>query len=109
MLPHSRRSTRDLCGWVCGGLRCRLPSWPGRVFLVRPRCSAIALDRLAQPLHCKFDGSRPEVAPDLEFSLELLLWETLEIFPHCPPGGRALPDEFLANERVWWHGPALNA
>ncbi len=65
--------------------------------------SAIALDGLAQSLHDKFDGSRREVAPDLELGLELLLWVSLEIFPYCPPGGRALPSELFADKRVDWH------
>jgi hypothetical protein len=68
------------------------------------RISAAILDRLDQSLHGELDGSRREVAPDLKFGLELLLGEAHEIFPYCPPGGRAFPDEFLAYKRVSWHG-----
>src|SRR6266403_1524111 len=66
--------------------------------------STLALNGLAQPLHGELDGSRREVAPDLDLGLELLLRISLEIFPYCPPGGRALPCEILADEWVIWHG-----
>src|SRR5882724_5823082 len=67
------------------------------------RISATGFDRLAQSLHGELDGSRREVAPDLDLGLELLLRISLEIFPYCPPGGRALPCEFLADKRVYGH------
>jgi hypothetical protein len=65
----------------------------------QPR-SATGFDRLAQPLHGELDGLRREVAPALEFGLELLL----RVFPYCSPGGRALPSEFLTDKWIAWHG-----
>src|SRR5258705_13616120 len=68
--------------------------------------SATGSDRLPQPLHGEFDGLRREVAPGLELGQELLLRVSLEIFPYCAPGGRALPGELLAGERVSGHAPS---
>ena len=43
--------------------------------------SAAALNRLAQPLHCKFDILGLQLAPALDFSLVPLFREALEISP----------------------------
>src|SRR5260370_32626168 len=68
----------------------------------QPR-SVTGLDRLAQPLHREFDALRLQMAPALDFGLVPLLWKALEIFRGQLPGGRALPGEFLADERVSCH------
>src|SRR5258706_5918878 len=65
--------------------------------------SVTGLDRLAQPLHREFDALRLQMAPALDFGLVPLLWKALEIFRGQLPGGRALPGEFLADERVLGH------
>ena len=64
---------------------------------------AIALDRLAQPLHRGFDILRLEMAPALDRGLVATLREALEIFRGQLLSGRALPSEFLADERVLGH------
>jgi len=43
------------------------------------------------------------MAPALDFGLVPLLRKALEIFRGQLPGGRALPGEFLADERVLGH------
>jgi hypothetical protein len=63
--------------------------------------SAAALNRLPQPLHCKFDILRLQMAPALYRGLVAILREALEIFRGQPFGGRALC-ELLADERIVW-------
>ena len=96
-----------------------VPVLPSRHFIVRPQGglsfprlgpfplavkSTEVIDRLAQPLHCKFDVLRLQMAPALDLGLVALLWEIPEISLGQLPGGRALPGEFLVNERVSGHG-----
>ena len=64
----------------------------------QPR-SVTALNRLAQPLHRKFDILRLQLAPALDLGLVPLFRKALEIIPLLA----ALPSEFLADERVSWH------
>ena len=61
-------------------------------------------NRLAQPLHGELDILRLQMAPALDFGLVSILWEALEVFRGQLFGGRPLPGEFFADERVWWHG-----
>ena len=42
-------------------------------------------------------------APALDLGLVSLFRKALEIFPYCPPGGRAPSSELLADKRVSWH------
>src|SRR5258707_15442844 len=62
-----------------------------------------ALNRLAQPLHGELNILRLKFAPALDFSLEPLFREALEIFRGQLFCGRALPGEFLADKGVSWH------
>ena len=55
----------------------------------QPR-SVTALNRLAQPLHRKFDILRLRLAPALDLGLVPLFWEALEILRGQLSGGRAL-------------------
>jgi len=47
-----------------------------------------------------------QMAPALDFGLVSILWEALEVFRGQLFGGRPLPGEFFADERVYGHGPA---
>src|SRR5258705_1560327 len=101
-LPQSRppaffyRSPRRLAAHCPGPV-----SWPT---LSRYRCSLSdlrrPLDRFAQPLHGELNILRLQLAPSLDLGLVPVFWEALEIFGGQPPGGSALPCEFLADERV---------
>jgi len=46
---------------------------------------------------------RLQLAPALDLGLVAVLGEALEIFSGQRFGGRALPGEFFADERVSWH------
>ena len=65
--------------------------------------SAAALNRLPQPLHGEFDILRLQVPPALDLGLVPIFRKALEIFRGQLFGGRALPGEFLADERVLGH------
>ena len=71
--------------------------------------SAAALNRLPQPLHGEFDILRLQVAPALDLGLVAVFREVLEIFCSELLGGRSLPGEFLADERVLGHGSHQSA
>src|SRR6266446_10643636 len=68
----------------------------------QPRLAA-GFDRLAQPLHREFDILRLQVPPALDLGLVPIFRKALEIFHGQLFGGRALPGEFLADERVLGH------
>jgi hypothetical protein len=71
--------------------------------------SAAALNRLPQPLHREFDILRLQVAPALDLGLVAVFREVLEIFCSELLGGRSLPGEFFADERVSGHGSHQSA
>ncbi len=74
----------------------------------QPR-SATGVDRHAQALHGDFDILRLQVAPALDLGLVAVFREAFEIFRSQLLGGRSLPGEFLADERVLGPGSHQNA
>jgi hypothetical protein len=62
-----------------------------------------AFDRLTQPFHGELDILRLKVSPAFDLCLIPILWVAAEILHGQLPGGRALPGELLADERVLGH------
>jgi hypothetical protein len=80
------------------------------VLISNPECpckaASVGFDRLAQPLHGKFDVLRLQMPPAFNLGLISVFRKAREILRGKLFGGGALPGELLANEGVFRHRAA---